>query len=675
MNTAGRVTRIGVDTGGTFTDLLCLDERGLRIFKLRSVPSDPSQAIVAGIRMLVGDDLAAHALEITHGSTVATNAVLERKGARVALLATAGFEDVLRIGRQTRPELYNFYVRRAEPLVSLALTFGLQERMAADGSVLVPLDFGELEAAVQTLLAHQVESVAVCFLHSYSNAAHEQQAAAVLRRAGLRVSASHEILPEYREYERWSTTAVNAYVAPLMERYLGRLQAELGSAPLRIMQSNGGSISAARAGAEAVQTILSGPAAGVVGAQAVGEASGFTRLISFDMGGTSTDVSLIDGRIGTSNESLVGDLPVRLPVLDIHTVGAGGGSVAWIDAGGSLRVGPRSAGADPGPVCFGAGSEFTVTDANLLLGRLDPACFLGGRMALDLGRTEQIASAFAARLNLTPQALAEGIVRIANANMERAVRVVSVQRGFDPRDFALLAFGGAGGLHACELADSLEIRTVLIPEHSGVLSALGMLLADVAKDYSASVLRPTAELTSEELGSRLNPLLARAAADLSAEGFAAGSIQMEAALAMRYKGQAYEIDIPFPAASPDVSALAAEFHRSHVQRYGYSNPKRPTEAVQLRLRASGTTAKPSLVAHNRATATVTPAPHAQRETTFAGRSMTTPMYHRRSLQTGHAGTGPAIVMTGESTNVVPPHWCWRIDPVGTLVLTRAPHAH
>lgn len=675
MNAARIPVRIGVDTGGTFTDLLCLDERGLRVFKLRSVPSDPSQAILAGIRMLVGDDLAAHALEITHGSTVATNAVLERKGARVALLTTAGFEDVLRIGRQTRPELYNFNVRRAAPLVDPALTFGLRERLGADGSILHPLEASELEAAIQNLLAHQVESVAVCFLHSYANPVHEQQAAAALRHAGLRVSASHEILPEYREYERWSTTAVNAYVAPLMERYLHRLQVQLGKAPLRIMQSNGGSISAARAGNEAVQTILSGPAAGVVGAQAIGAASGFTRLITFDMGGTSTDVSLLDNRIGTTNESLVGDLPVRLPVLDIHTVGAGGGSVAWIDAGASLRVGPRSAGADPGPVCFGAGTELTVTDANLLLGRLDPAFFLGGRMTLDLARTEQIVASFAAQLNLSSQALAEGILRIANANMERAVRVVSVQRGFDPRDFALLAFGGAGGLHACDLADSLEITTVLIPEHSGVLSALGMLLADVAKDYSASILRATAELTAEHLQASLDPLRERAIADLVAEGFTVDKIQLQATLAMRYKGQAYELDIPLPAEPPDMADLIAKFHTTHAQRYGYSNTSRPTQAVQLRLRASGQTEKPSLIAHDRSLTDTSPAPHASRHTVFNDQSVETAIYHRADLHPGHHGTGPAIVITGESTNVVPPLWSWRIDSLGTLILTRAHHAH
>jgi N-methylhydantoinase A/oxoprolinase/acetone carboxylase beta subunit len=668
-------TRLGVDTGGTFTDLLCLDERGLRVFKLRSTPSDPSVAILAGIRMLVGDDLAALALEITHGSTVATNAVLERKGARVALLATAGFEDVVRIGRQTRPELYNFNVCRPAPLVSPALTFGVGERLAADGSILQPLRQGEVEAVLEQLLAQGVESAAVCFLHSYANPVHEQQAAAALRRAGLSVSTSHEILPEYREYERWSTTVVNAYVSPLMERYLQQLQLQVAPARLRIMQSNGGSISAARAGTEAVQTILSGPAAGVVGAQASGEASGFTRLITFDMGGTSTDVSLIDNHIGTTNESLVGDLPVRLPVLDIHTVGAGGGSIAWVDAGGSPRVGPHSAGADPGPVCFGTGRDLTVTDANLLLGRLDPGFFLGGRLRLDLPRTEQIAGSFAAQLNLSTPAMAEGIVRIANANMERAIRVVSVQRGFDPRDFALLAFGGAGGLHACELADSLEITTVLIPEHSGVLSALGMLLADVAKDYSTSVLRLTAELTSDELLAKAQPLIKRAEADLAAEGFAADNVELQAALAMRYKGQAYEIDIPMPAVSPDIQALSATFHHSHGKRYGYSNTTRPTEVVQLRLRATGHTSKPALTLQNNTIAARPPVPAATRQTVFNGKSTTTPIYDRSDLKPGHQGSGPSILITGESTNLVPPHWYWRIDSSGTLILTRAPHAH
>jgi N-methylhydantoinase A/oxoprolinase/acetone carboxylase beta subunit len=668
---------IGVDTGGTFTDLLCLDDRGLRVHKLRSTPNDPSAAILQGIRELLGPADNSTKLSVTHGSTVATNAVLERKGARVALVATAGFEDVLRLGRQTRPELYNFNATRPEPLIPPERSFGVAERISANGEVLVALDESTLQALVEQLRDAESESVAVCMLHSYAYPQHEAIVAKALRQAGFAVSASHEVLPEYREFERWSTTAVNAYVAPKMSHYLQQLALGIrdmsDSATLRVMQSNGGSISSERAGREAVQTILSGPTAGVVGAHALGEASGFHRLITFDMGGTSTDVSLVDGHIGTTSDSLVGDLPVRLPVLDIHTVGAGGGSVAWIDSGGVLRVGPRSAGANPGPTCFGTGTELTVTDANLLLGRLDPAYFLGGRMPLDVARTEAIAAEFAARLGLAVHALAAGIVRIANANMERAVRVVSVSRGFDPRDFALLAFGGAGGLHACELADSLEMTTVLVPEHAGVLSALGMLLADVTKDSSASLLRLTEHLSPAELSERLATLTSRAYQELASEGFGSTDIIMQSSLAMRYKGQAFEIDVPLSddtISTATLQALIADFHVRHQQRYGYSNPSRATEVVQLRLRAIGKTVKPPLstaeLSHQ-----ALPAPDAVRATYFAGELFQTPRYHRSQLSPGMHGEGPALIISGESTQLIPPHWGWKIDPVGTLIAHRS----
>lgn len=695
-----RPLRIGVDTGGTFTDLVYLDPAEadgatrLRVFKLRSTPADPSEAILSGIRKLAGQNLGALHLEITHGSTVATNAVLERKGARVALLTSAGFEDVLRIGRQARPELYNFMVRRSPPLVSPQLTFGLQERLAASGEVLLALDDIELNAMVETLRTLQIESVALCFLHSYANPVHEQKVASVLRQSGLRVSASYEILPEYREYERWSTTVVNAYVAPLMARYLHRLQEGLEGSALRIMQSNGGCISAASASDEAVQTILSGPAAGVVGAQAVAAASGVTRIITLDMGGTSTDVSLLDGAISTTSESLVGDLPVRLPVLDIHTVGAGGGSVAWIDTGGSLRVGPRSAGADPGPVCFGKGDHLTVTDANLLLGRLDPEYFLGGSMPLDLARTQNVAQEFAGRLDLSTQQLAEGMLRIANANMERAVRVVSVQRGFDPRDFALLAFGGAGGLHACDLADLLEIRTVLIPQYSGVLSALGMLLADVVKNYSVSVLQSTDTLAWSDLREKVMPLVRRAQADLVSEGFAPSQQTLSASLAMRYRGQAFEIDVPLQTSisslplSPDaatitpveIRSIVADFHRLHQKLYGYANSSRATEIVQLRLRSSGCTQKPLLSRSSSISDRQPSNPEMLRPTIFSGHSVVTPVYHRDKLAPGMGAEGPAMIITGESTNIIPPGWSWKLDAAGTLVATssaidRSSHAY
>ena len=652
--------RLGIDTGGTFTDLLRMDDRGMTVYKVRSTPDDPSRAIFAGIAELVGDT---DWSEMIHGSTVATNALLERKGARVALVTTKGFEDVLEIGRQTRAELYNFMVKARRPLISNGLVFSVNERLNADGSVLEPLLDSEISRLIEALRKQTVDSVAVCLLHSYANPIHEDRLTTALEEAGFIVSTSHNVLPEYREFERWSTTVVNAYVTPLMARYLTKLEDGMDGRPLKIMQSNGGSISAQRAKTAAVQTILSGPAAGVVGAQAVGNASGYSRLITFDMGGTSTDVSLINGAIGTTIESTVGDFPVRLPVLDIHTVGAGGGSVAYIDSGGSLRVGPRSAGADPGPACYGKGAELTVTDANLLLGRLDPEYFLGGRMSLDLSRANSIAKNLASQLSLSITALVEGIVRIANANMEAAIRVVSVRRGHDPRDFALLAFGGAGGLHACDIADSLDIATVLIPQHSGVLSALGMLLADVTKDYSLTILKPTAAITKDELRTRFAPITERALRDLLAEGFAESDILIECSLDMRYKGQAYEISLPF------TTGYEAEFSRRHEQLYGYANPARATEIVHLRVKAIGRTSKPALP-NSEAALCDLPKPSSIRPTHFGRRAVQTPIYHRELLSAGMQGQGPALIVSGQSTTAIPPHYRFAIDSVGTLIATR-----
>ncbi len=428
------------------------------------------------------------------------------------------------------------------------------------------------------------------------------------------------------------------------------------------MQSNGGSISAGEARRSAVRTILSGPAAGAVGAQALARVSGFEQVILFDMGGTSTDVSLINGQLGITHESTVGDFPVRLPVLDIHTVGAGGGSIAYLDRGGSLRVGPRSAGADPGPVCYGKGDQLTVTDANLLLGRLDADHFLGGRMLLDPARATQAMSRFADSLRISPTRLAEGIVRIANANMERAIRAVSVQRGFDPRGFALLAFGGAGGMHACEIADSLEMDTVLVPRHAGVLSALGMLLADVRKDYTQTILR-AADTPFAEIEHMAAPLVARAREDLTAEGFQEQDLVLECWLDMRYRGQAYEIQIPL---SPD---CVPEFHREHQRLYGHANPSRPTEIVNVRVNAAGITEK-----HTFPSAEAVPQPLPQpvdiRPAWFEGRLWDTAVYHRESLLPGMEGEGPAIVSGSEATVVLTPRFRFRIDGVETLIATR-----
>jgi N-methylhydantoinase A/oxoprolinase/acetone carboxylase beta subunit len=652
--------RIGIDTGGTFTDFVSLGPAGLTVHKLRSTPVDPSQAILAGLQDLPGSTRDA---DIVHGSTVATNAVLERKGAKVALLATDGFQDVLRIGRQTRAELYNIFTPLPRPLVDTNLTLGVRERVDAGGKALTPLTDEEIDRVVRWLEATGADVAAICLLHAYVSPGHEARIAAALRQAGWSVSTSHEVLPEYREYERWSTTVVNAYVTPLIDRYLATLEAGVGRRRLAVMQSNGGSISAAAARAQAVRTVLSGPAGGVVGAREVARAAGFDRIISFDMGGTSTDVSLIDRAIATTTDSRIGDFPVRLPVIDIHTVGAGGGSIAYVDSGGALRVGPQSAGADPGPVCYGRGTDITVTDANLLLGRLDPQFFLGGRMRLDLARARDAAAALARALKLSVPELSEGIVRVANANMERAIRVVSVERGHDPRRFALVAFGGAGGMHACEIARRLDIGTVLVPRHAGVLSALGMLVADVTRDYSASVLKPADRLTLRALHALVAPLVARATRDLGAEGFTGRRVAFERLVDVRYVGQSYEITLPLSA------RYRAEFDRRHAQLYGYANPDRPAEVVAVRVRAIGVTRKPSLP-FTRVGRATTPRPAGTRPGRFDGRDVKTAFYRWDACVPGAHARGPAVITGGEATIVVPPGFNFSVDGYGNVVITR-----
>ena len=662
MTKAGKSSgglRIGVDTGGTFTDLVCLSGGGLRVHKVRSTPDDPSRAVLQGIADVAG---AKGRSEIVHGSTVATNAVLERNGARVALIATEGFEDVLQIGRQTRPELYNLFVRPRPPLVDPELVFGISERMTAAGEVLVPFKPGQLDQVAKRLARNSVDIVAVCLLHSYANPKHEREIAERLRRSGFVVRASHEILPEYGEFERWSTTVLNAYVTPLVARYLTRLEESLGGSSLRIMQSSGGSISAAAARAQAVRTVLSGPAGGVVGARGIAHAAGFSRIISFDMGGTSTDVSLIDEKIATTTDSVIGGFPVHLSLLDIHTVGAGGGSICTVDSGGALRVGPQSAGADPGPVCYGTGNELTVTDANLLLGRLDPDHFLGGRMRLQVERTSAIAARLARDLKLRLGELAEGIVRVANANMERALRHVSVERGHDPREFTLVAFGGAGGMHACELADRLELKTILVPRYAGVLSALGMLLANVTKDYSTSVLRPASDITVNDLRKRFAPLLRQARHDLGAEGFDFDRQTIEQLLDVRYIGQSYELTVPL---SKDFRRL---FDRRHARQYGYADTMRPIEIVNLRVKASGINEKPALpysrpIAHR-------PRPSSRRQARFNGRLQQTAYYLWEELKPGARATGPSVVTGGEATVVIPPRFDFSVDGFGNLMVRK-----
>jgi len=672
--------RIGIDIGGTFTDFVLFDETTgtFQTQKALSTPHDPAEAVLHQLSIInnqlsiVNDNSPtsnqSSALHIVHGSTVATNALLERKGAVTALVTTEGFRDVLEIGRQNRPELYDLFSRRSPALVPPELRFEVTERVNYRGQVIQPLDPAALEPLIGELRAAGVTSVAVSLLFSFLAPEHEKVIANRLRQAGFFVSPSHEVLPEFREYERTSTTVVNAYVSPVMDRYLGRLERESGAADFRVMQSNGGSISAAQARREAVRCVLSGPAGGVVGARYVAEAAGFSQLLTFDMGGTSTDVSLCAGRAQVTTEAEIGGLPIRIPIIDIHTVGSGGGSIAYVDAGGALRVGPQSAGADPGPVCYGRGGrQPTVTDANLILGRLAADHFLGGRMALDLSTTEATLDQLAQEAGLplkpglTPaQTAALGVIAVVNAHMERALRVISVQRGYDPRDFTLVSFGGAGGLHAADLARSLGIPRVLIPPNAATLSAFGMLAADVVKDYAQTIMR-SGDTPSAELEALMALLVEHGLADIAAEGVPPEQISLEPLLDMRYRGQSYELTVPF------TPTFTADFHTVHARAYGYSEPSVPVEVVNVRLRATGHLPRPPLTPLP-VQAQPTPAPFETRQVILADGPAETPFYEGKALQPSHHLVGPAVIVHPDTTVFLGPGDGLRVDEYRNLIV-------
>ncbi len=637
--------RIGVDAGGTFTDFVVLHDNGrLESFKLPSNPHAPAQVIRAGLERAAGS---AKRVDVVHGSTVATNALLERKGARTAFVTTAGFEDLLEIGRQNRAELYNLTPAPRRPLIDRALCFGVEERTLFDGSVLRAPSLAALKRLAAKLKRSRARAIAICFLHSYRNPKHERAALKALTDLDAYICASHQISPEFREYERASTAAVNAYVGPLMEAYL----TELGRTRrfrIAIMQSNGGFLSASGAARHAVRTVLSGPAGGVVGAVTVARASGLRRLLGFDMGGTSTDVSLVDGEPRHTTESLIGGLPLRVPMLDIHTVGAGGGSIARVDAGGLLRVGPESAGADPGPACYGEGTEATVTDAHVALGRMET--LLGGAMAIDADRAAAAIDRIAKRLKLSRDAAAAGILRIANANMERAIRTISVERGHDPRDFALVAFGGCGGLHACEIAAELGIRTVIAPQYAGALSALGMLMADPVRDYSAGVL---GRGNLEERFAALERQAKRESSDA----------MIERSADLRYRGQSYEINVACPGS---IEECAPRFHREHARLYGYANPNTEIEVVTLRVRARTALTKPSLGAVRSGAG---PGP-TRRRVLVDGGWRNLEVWDREGLG-AKIRRGPAIVLEYGSTTLVPSGWRYRLDRGGNLLIQQS----
>ena len=658
MDSSGRII-IGVDTGGTFTDFTYLKDGRRGVYKVLSTPDDPSRAVLEGIRRISGGGVC----HVVHGSTVATNAILERKGVKTAIITNKGFEDIIEIGRQNRTELYNLFYCKPEDIVPRELRLGIPGRIDARGREIEPLDLRDFPAVLELIRSQEVESVAVCFLFSYLNPCHEKQVYEELKDLDVHVSLSHEILAEFREFERLSTTVVNAYVSPAMSGYLKKIKDSVQPGSLRVMQSNGGSICADTAMNEPVRTILSGPAGGVAGAVEMARATGFDRLITFDMGGTSTDVCLVDGKPLLSTEAVISGYPLRVPMLDIHTVGAGGGSIAVMDSGGSLRVGPQSAGADPGPLCYGKGREVTVTDANLFLGRLIPRMFLGGDMVLDSSRLNKAFEEMSARAGLEPLELAQGILSVANANMERAIRVISVERGFDPREFTLFSFGGAGGMHCAFLAAMLSIPRVIIPRNPGVLSAMGMAAADIIRDYSRTVMLPEKNMTADTCNRLFEPLERQALQEMEQERQGSAETALERSLDMRYKGQSFEIMVPFS------SDLREGFEDLHIQKYGYKNPGQEIEVVNIRLRAA--CSPPGPVPEPVAPGDEKPEMEAYLGTSrviFQGRGTETDLMDRSRLRAGNRFQGPAIVVEYSSTIVVPPLVRAGVDDFGNIIL-------
>ena len=672
--------RIGIDTGGTFTDLVAFAPASgnLAFHKVVSTPDGPARGIIRGIREIV-DRIGARVEEIellVHGTTVATNAVLQRAGARVALITTAGFRDVLEIQRQDRPRLYDLRGRRARPLVPRALRYELRERVRFDGSVQTPLDRAQLDGLIDALRRERVEAVAVGLLHSYANTAHELEVGRALaeRMPGTAVCLSHELAGEQGEYERFSTCAMNAFVQPVIGRYLGRLEQDLAAhgagAPLFIMKSSGGVMSAHAASRRAVETVMSGPAGGIVAGAAIARSEADCRnLITADMGGTSFDVGVVqDGAVGFARDTEMGGLAISVPMLDIHSVGAGGGSIGWIDAGGALRVGPRSAGARPGPACYGlGGSEPTVTDANLVLGRLGAESLLGGGMAVDPEAARRaIHDRLAEPLGMSVEETAEGMIRVVNAAMTAAIRKLTVERGHDPREFALCPFGGAGPLHGAELAAELGIGRTIVPPAPGVNSAIGLLMTNLREDRIATFVRRLDRTTAAELEQVFAGLeeSARERLRLSANG--AGVLRLTRALGQRYLGQRYELPVAVEPGPLDLGRIAERFHAEHERTYGYARAEHPVEVHSAWVSAEVDLQPLRLPRAPRASGS--PEPAAVRQVYFAGRGWETPIFRRHALAAGATLTGPAIIEQLDATTALWPGQRLEVGRHGQLLL-------
>ncbi|HEU0369365.1 MAG TPA: hydantoinase/oxoprolinase family protein [Candidatus Acidoferrum sp.] len=667
--------RIATDTGGTFTDCVFVRDGKLEILKVPSQPRQPAASIASALAEVGARSNGETPAEIdlVCGTTVGTNALLERRGGRIMLITTAGFEDVLEIGRQARPKLYDLFFQKTDVLVPGSGRVGARERVAADGRIVAALTSGEIRRLARKVQQTRPDAVAICFLFSFRNPRHETALAKALRRAGCLVSVSHEILAEFREFERTSTTVVNAYLAPVMTSYLREAEARARSAwrqkrskpkvSVRVMQSNGGVIAAQRAADEPVRTVLSGPAGGVLGAAYAARLAGLDQVLTFDMGGTSTDVALLSGETQITTEARVAGLPVAVPMLEIHTVGAGGGSIARFDRGGALRVGPESAGADPGPVCYGRGEQPTVTDAHAVLGHFGDRGLLNGAFPLDIARAQDELNKRKGRC-ASVEAFAQGIIGVSNSVMERALRLVSIERGHDPRDYTLVAFGGAGGLHACDLAEALDLRGVLLPVFPGALSALGILRANVVRDFSRTVLLRVAQSAEalDEARRYLVQMRRSAQGFLRNQGFAPAQQRFDDRLDVRYVGQAYELSV---AATP---RFVDDFHRGHEQAYGHAETQRSVEIVNVRCRAVGRSPEIALPRIAKARAGAAPPARTWTVSYWSGKNREVPLYDRQTLRAGHTFSGPAIVAEYSATSLVPDGWRARVDAYGQIHL-------
>ncbi|WP_226577599.1 hydantoinase/oxoprolinase family protein [Acuticoccus sediminis] len=684
-----RTWRVGVDSGGTFTDVCLFDEATGRteVWKVSSTPSDPSEGIAAGVaegmaRVVPGEDKAAARIAyFGHGTTVATNALITHRGALVGLVTSEGFRDLLEIGRQKRPSLYDLFEDKPHTLVARRLRKEAAERLRHDGTVETPLDEDAVRRAARELAEAGCQAVAICFLYSFVDPTHEARARAIVAEElpDAFICASHEIAPEFREFERLSTAVVNAYLGPIMKRYIDRLTPRLEAlgmaAPPHLTQSNGGVVSFEAASRTPVRAVLSGPSTGVVAAEAIGREAGFSNLITFDMGGTSTDVALMQGgQPKLASEAIVHGYPIKAPMLDIHTVGAGGGSIAYIDSGGLLKVGPQSAGADPGPVCYDRGATApTVTDANVVLGTLNPTHLLAGRMPIRRDLAEEAIAGLGAALGLSTMETAEGILAVVTANMARAIRTISVQRGHDPRDYALMAFGGAGPLHAARLAEALDMSRIVIPPSPGIMCAIGLLLTDLRADFAATRLMPAEPANADAAEATLAPLVEEAESWLAAEHVAPDARRLSRTVDMRYRGQNYELAVRVPegpVTAAAIDALVKGFEDAHKQRYGFLAEEEAVEFVTFRVEAFGVVRKAEFPRAAPGEPDPAPAATGTRQTYFAGAGevVATPVYAREKLRAGMTFEGPAIVEQMDTTTIVPPGTRLTVDAMGNLIM-------